>query len=157
MHERLELKTHKAAVMLTAAWPMVLGMVIMLAAVLLILPIQLGWVVLVMLLLVTLLTFALCLPSYLGTYLFLPATAIKGARILARLGRSETEITGVCAGEIVIKQNFIEKACKVCHMRVKGTAIYLRGMPEPEKVRAWVAANFPAEPKPVPVKKGKKK
>ncbi|MBQ8201163.1 MAG: hypothetical protein IJZ74_05285 [Clostridia bacterium] len=157
MRERLEYKTHKGAVILTTVWPMLLALLLMVGATMLILPVQAALLVSGLLLLVIIVTFALCLPSYLGTYLFLPATAYKGARILARLGRNETEIHGVCVPEVLVKQNFIEKACKVCHLRVKGTAIYLRGVPDPETVKVWIAANFPAEPRPAAKKKGKKK
>lgn len=157
MRERLEYKTHRGAVILTTVWPMLLALLLMVAATMLILPIQAALLISGLMLLVVILTSVLCMPSYLGTYLFLPATAYKGARIIARLGRNETEIHGVCVPEVLVKQNFIEKSFKVCHIHVKGTAIYLRGMPEPETVKAWIAANFPAEPRPVPAKKGKKK
>ena len=143
MRERLELQTHKLAVLATTAWPMVLALLLLTAATLLILPFSLAWQVLAAMLGVILITLAICVPMYTGTYLFLPATEYKGARLIARLGRNETEIAGVCAAEVLVKQNFIEKAFHVCHIRQKGTAIYLRGVPEPEKVKAWIAANFP--------------
>jgi len=143
MRERLEMKTHRLAVLLTTAWPMLLALLLLTVVTLLILPFSLAWQVLAVMLGVILITLAICVPMYTGTYLFLPATEYKGARLIARLGRNETEIAGVCAAEVLVKQNFIEKALGVCHIRQKGTAIYLRGVPEPEKVKAWIAANFP--------------
>jgi len=44
----------------------------------------------------------------------------------------------------------------VCHIRQRGTAIYLRGVQQPEKVMAWIDANFPVERK-APVKAKKRK
>lgn len=145
MHERMELKTNKLAVLLTAAWPMVLALLGMAGLMLVLLPA--GYVLLVaaMMLFIALLTLLICVPMYMGVYLFLPPTEYKGARLLARLGRhaTETEISAVSRSEIMVKQNFIEKAFKVCHIRVKGTMIYLRGVPEMDKVTAWLDANFP--------------
>lgn len=156
MRERMEMKTHTLGVALSAAWPMVLAMVILSSMVLLILPFSVCWPMLAVLLGLVMLTFIWCFRMYLGTYLFLPATEIKGARIIARLGRSdETEISGVLASEIIIKQGWLEKLCGVCHIRQKGTAVYLRGVKEPEKVKAWIAANFPQERK-VEEPKGRK-
>lgn len=143
MRERMELRTQGLAVLLTAAWPMVLGLALMAAASFLSMPPMMALQVTAVMAAVVALTLAICMRMYLGTYLFLPATEYKGARLIARLGRNETEIAGVCAAEIIVKQGFIEKALKVCHIRQKGTAVYLRGVPEPEKVRAWIATNFP--------------
>ena len=145
MRERMELKTHKLAVLLTAAWPMILAVALVTGASMLALPLSVALQVGGVMLGIILLTLAICVPMYLGTYVFLPATEYKGARLIARLGRSgsETEIAGVCTAEILVKQGFIEKALGVCHVRQKGTAIYLRGVPEPERVKAWIAANFP--------------
>ena len=144
MHEKLVLKTHKPAVWLTAAWPMVLGMIVIVAFTLWLVP-SLTLLVVGLMSAVVLLTLVICAPMYTGTYLFLPRTEFKGARLLARLGRheTETEISGISRGEILVKQNFIEKALKVCHIRQKGSMIYLRGVPEVEKVKAWLDANFP--------------
>lgn len=158
MREKLELRTHTLAVILTTAWPLVLGLTLMGAATLIILPSSLVLMLIGALAALTVLICAFCVPMYLGTYLFLPASEYRGARILARLGRNESEITGVPHTEILVKQNFIEKAFKVCHIRQKGTAVYYRGVPEPEKVRAWIEASFPVKPAaPAPKKKGKKK
>lgn len=143
MRERMELKTKTLAVLLTAAWPMVIAVALVTAATLLILPVMMALQIAGIMLVIVAVTLAICLPMYLGTYLFLPANEVKGARLIARLGKSENEIGGVCASEIVVKQNFIEKAFKVCHVRQKGTALYFRGVPEPERVREWIAANFP--------------
>lgn len=155
--ERMEMKTHVPAVMASAGWPMLLGFVLMTAFVLLILPLASAWPVIAAMGGLVALTFLLCLRMYLGTYLFLPANEFKGARIIARLGRNQDlEISGVLAGEIIVKQGWMEKLFKVCHIRQKGTAIYLRGVKEPEKVRAWVERNFP-ETRQMDVKKGKKK
>lgn len=143
MRERMELKTNKLAVTLTAAWPMVIALVLVIAATCWMLPIMMALQIAGLLLVIILLTLAFCVPMYLGTYVFLPATEYKGARLIARLGRNENEIAGVCASEIIVKQNFIEKAMKVCHIRQKGTVLYFRGVPEVEKVKAWIAANFP--------------
>lgn len=143
MRERMEMKTHRLAVLLTAAWPMVIALVLLTGATLLFLRPVMALQVAGAMAAVIAVTLAVCMPMYVGTYLFLPATEYKGARLIARLGRNENEIAGVCASEIIVKQNFIEKAFKVCHIRQKGTAMYLRGVPEPEKVKAWITANFP--------------
>ena len=146
MHERLELKTHRLAVALTTAWPMVLGLLLVIAASLLILPVQAALIIAAFMALVVLITFLCCLPMYLGTYLFLPATAYKGARLIARLGRhnrNETEVYSVPASDFIVKQNFLEKPLHVCHIRVKGTTLYYRGVPEVETVKEWIQANFP--------------
>ncbi len=148
MRERMEMKTHTLGVALSAAWPMVLAVAILSGMLLLILPLSKCWQMIAVLVGMVALAFLWCLRMYLGAYLFLPATQIKGARIIARLGRNEEiEISGVLASEIIIKQGWIEKLCGVCHIRQKGTAVYLRGVKDPEKVRAWVAENFPAERK----------
>lgn len=143
MKERLELKTHKWAVILTTAWPMVIGLVIVMLMTLPFMPIGMSLQIGGILVFIVLLTLLFCVPMYLGAYLFLPATQYKGARIIARLGRNENEIAGVSAGEIIVKQNFIEKALHVCHVRQKGTMLYFRGVPEVAQVRDWIAANFP--------------
>lgn len=146
MREKLEMKTHTLGVAASAGWPMLLSLVVMTGMVLLILPLQMGWPIIALIAALVTLTFLGCLRMYLGTYLFLPATEYRGARIIARLGRSgDVEISGVLAGEIIVKQGWIEKRFGVCHIRQKGTAVYLRGVREPEKVRAWIAANFPKE------------
>lgn len=157
MHEKIEMKTHTLGVALTAGWPMALALAVLALVVLLIAPASLAWRMLLVLAVLIGLTFLWCLRMYLGTYIFLPATEFKGARIIARLGRNEdVEISGVLQGEIIVKQGWIEKLCGVCHIRQKGTAIYLRGVKDMEKVQAWIAANFPAERK-VPVKGRKRK
>ena len=159
MREKMEMKTKTLGVALSAGWPMALGFVFVSGVALLILPLRLCWPILGVLAAMVALTFLLCLRMYLGTYLFLPATDIKGARIIARLGRSnDVEIAGVLAEEIIVKQGWIEKLCGVCHIRQQGTVIYLRGVNEPEKVKAWIAANFPQARKVIPAKgkKGKK-
>ena len=143
MREKMELKTHKLAVLLTSAWPMLIGLLLLTAATKLTLPWLLTLQVAGVMLGVILLTLACCMPMYVGVYVFLPPTEYKGARLIAKLGRNETEIANLSRGEIIVKQNFIEKALKVCHIRQKGTAIYLRGVPEPERVKAWLDANFP--------------
>lgn len=158
MRERLEMKTHTLGVALSAGWPMALALVLLSAAMLMMFPFSQAWPMLLLLLSVVVLTFIWCLRLYLGTYLFLPATAYKGARIIARLGRNnEIEITGVLADEILIRKSYLEKRLGVCHIRQKGTVICLRGVREPEKVQAWVAANFPRERKAPPIKAGRKK
>ena len=143
MREKMEMKTHTLAVAISAGWPMALALAAMLAGTLVILPWQMALQICGIMLVVVLLTLALCMKMYLGTYVFLPATEYKGARIIARLGRNEVEIAGVCASEILVKQGLTEKPLKVCHIRQKGTIIYLRGVKEPEKVQAWINANFP--------------
>lgn len=145
MREKMELKTNKLAVLLTTAWPMLIALVVMVAGTLVMLPWQMALQIGGIMLGIVMITLAICMPMYVGTYLFLPPSEVKGARLLARLGRSgnETEIANVSAGELLVKQNFIEKAMKVCHIRQKGTAIYLRGVPEVERVKAWITANFP--------------
>lgn len=145
MREKLELKTHKLGVLCSAAWPMLLALLGMTGLMLVLMPA--GYVLLVvgMMLFIALLTLLICVPMYMGVYLFLPPTEYKGARLLARLGKheTETEISAVSRGEILVKQNVIEKALGVCHIRLKGSMIYLRGVPEMEKVTAWLDANFP--------------
>lgn len=143
MHERLEFKTHRAAVMLTTAWPMALALLITLGVSLLILPWQVALLIGGFLLLIALITFVLCVRMYMGSYRFLPGSEVHGARIVARLGLNEVDIHGVSASEILVKQDFIERALKVCHIRQKGTAIFLRGVPEVDTVKMWIAANFP--------------
>ena len=156
MHEKIEMKTNTRAVAVTAGWPMALALLVMGGMVLLLFPLREGWPMLLLLAAVMGLTFLWCLKLYLGTYIFLPPTEIKGARIIARLGRHNgVEISGVLAEEIIVRQGWIEKLCGVCHIRQKGTVIYLRGVNEPERVKAWVDANFPRERKAAPVK-GKK-
>lgn len=156
MRERMEMKTHTLGVALSAGWPMLLGFIFVAGASLLALPWRLCWPIIAIMAVVVLLTFLLCLRMYLGVYLFLPPTEFKGARIIARLGRSnEVDISGVPAEEIIVKQGWIEKCLGVCHIRQKGSVVYLRGVSEPEKVRAWVAANFPKERKVEAVKQKK--
>ncbi len=156
MRERMEIKTHTLGVALSAGWPMALAVLILGGAMLLILPLRMALEMLAILLVFVALAFWWCLRMYLGTYLFLPATEIKGARIIARLGRNdEVEISGILADELLVKQDWFEKRCGVCHLRQKGTAVYLRGVREPEKVRAWIAENFPQERR-VQSPKGKK-
>lgn len=160
MRERMEMKTHTLGVAVSAGWPMLTALAFISGMVLLILPIRVSWPVIALLAGIVLLTFLWCFRMYLGTYLFLPATEYKGARIVARLGRNEeTEITGVLASEIIVKQGWLEKLCGVCHIRQKGTAVYLRGVREPEKVQAWITANFPAERRAEEIRgrKGKRK
>ena len=45
---------------------------------------------------------------------------------------------------------WLEKKLGVCHIRQKGTTIYLRGVQDMEKITAWVDANFPRERKAPP-------
>ena len=157
MHERMEMKTHTLGVVVSAGWPMLLALVVMTGMVLLIFPLETGWPLIAAIVGLLALTFWWCLRMYLGAYLFLPATEYKGARIIARLGRSgDVEISGVLAQDVLVRQGWLEKRLGVCHIRQKGTAIYLRGVREPEKVRAWVEANFPKERK-VPAKAKRKK
>jgi len=157
MHEKMEMKTHTLAVALTAGWPMALAWLVLCALVLIVAPVTVSWPVLLVLTAAIGLTFLWCMRMYLGTYIFLPPTEYKGARIIARLGRNEdVEISGVLQGEIIVKQGWIEKLCGVCHIRQKGTAIYLRGVKDMPDVQKWIAANFPAERK-APVRGKKKK
>ncbi len=158
MREKLEMKTHTLAVALTAGWPMALALAVVAGSLLALMPFAAVWKMIAALAAVVLLTFLWCMRLYLGTYLFLPATEYKGARIIARLGRNnEIEITGVLAGEIIVKQGPLEKLCGACHIRQKGTMVYLRGVRDPETVKAWIEANFPKERKVLPVKGKKRK
>ena len=158
MREKMQMKTHNLGVALSTGWPMAVAMLFVTAVVLLLMPLRAGWPVILVMAAVLLLTFLACFRMYVGEYLFLPATEYKGARIIARLGRSnEVEISGVLAEEIIVKQGWIEKCLGVCHIRQKGSVVYLRGVSEPEKVRAWVAANFPKERKAEAVKPKKTK
>lgn len=145
-NEKLILKTHKPAVWLTTAWPMVIALALISASTLLLFRSLAAALPLIgVMAAIVLLTLLICVPMYMGTYLFLPPTEYKGARLLARLGRheTETEISSVSRGEILVRQNLIEKWLKVCHIRQKGTTIYLRGVPEVERVKAWLDASFP--------------
>ena len=156
MRERIECKTHKLAVMVTTVWPMLLGMLAMSAGALVVAPFSVAMIVIGLMALLVITAFCFCVPMYLGSYHFLPATQVRGARIIARLGRSETTIASVYADEIIVKQSWIEKAFGVCHIRQKDTPNYFRGVPEPEKVQAWINDNFPARPAERPAgKKGK--
>ena len=158
MREKLEMKTHTLAVALTAGWPMALALAVVAGSLLALMPFAAVWKMIAALAAVVLLTFLWCMRLYLGTYLFLPATEYKGARIIARLGRNnEIEITGVLAGEIIVKQGPLEKLCGACHIRQKGTMVYLRGVRDPETVKAWIEENFPKERKALPVKGKKRK
>lgn len=158
MREKLKMKTHTLAVALTAGWPMALALAVVAGSLLALMPFAAVWKMIAALAAVVLLTFLWCMRLYLGTYLFLPATEYKGARIIARLGRNnEIEITGVLAGEIIVKQGPLEKLCGACHIRQKGTMVYLRGVRDPETVKAWIEANFPKERKALPVKGKKQK
>ena len=143
MREKLELRTKKSAVILTACAPVALSVLPVLAISLLLLPPSFT-----LMIAACSLTMAFYIPSYLGSYTFQPATNLHGARIVANLGRANTyEVSGVSAQDILVKQTFIEKRLRVCHIRVKGTAYYFRGVPEMEKVQAWVTANFPEKSK----------
>ena len=157
MREKMEMKTHAPAVALTSGWPMLLTMLVSAAAVWAVLPFPMGWQLVAILAGILALLFLWCMRLYLGMYLFLPATEYKGARIIARLGRNaDIEISGVLAGEIIVKQGPLEKLCGACHIRQKGTMVYLRGVRDPETVKAWIAANFPSERK-APLKGKKRK
>jgi len=158
MREKMQMKTHNLGVALSTGWPMAVAMLFVTAVVLLLMPLRVGWPVILVMAAVLLLTFLACFRMYVGEYLFLPATEYKGARIIARLGRNnEIEITGVLAGEIIVKQGPLEKLCGACHIRQKGTMVYLRGVRDPETVKAWIEANFPKERKALPVKGKKQK
>ena len=85
MREKIEMKTHALGVALSAAWPMVLATVLLVAMVLLIFPISRGWPIIALIVGIVGLTFVWCFRMYLGVYLFIPATEVKGARIIARL------------------------------------------------------------------------
>mgnify|MGYP003175048428 CR=1 FL=1 len=143
MREKLELRTKKSAVILTACAPVALSVLPVLAISLLLLPPSFTLMILGLMIAACGLTMAFYIPSYLGSYAFQPATNLHGARIVANLGRANTyEVSGVSAQDILVKQTFIEK-----RLRVKGTAYYFRGVPEMEKVQAWVTANFPEKSK----------
>lgn len=157
MREKMEMKTHTLAVAVTAGWPMALTLMLMCAMVLAIFPKEQAWLVVGLLTGFVALTYLWCMKMYLGAYVFLPPTEYKGARIIARLGRNQdVEISGVLADEIIVRQGPLEKLFGVCHIREKGTAVYLRGVREPEKVKAWIDANFPWERKMAPAR-GKKR
>ena len=157
MREKMEMKTHTLAVALTAGWPMALALAVLALITLALAPAALTWTMLLILAVLIGLTFLWCLRMYLGVYIFLPPTEYKGARIIARLGRNEdVVISGVLQEEIIVKQGPLEKLCGACHIRQKGTMVYLRGVRDPETVKAWIAANFPSERK-APLKGKKRK
>ena len=144
MREKMELRTKKSAVILTACAPVALAVLLVLVLSLCLLPLSFTLLITGLMILMGALTMAFYIPSYVGVYVFQPATSLHGARITANLGRANTyEVSGVSAQDILVKQTFIEKRLHVCHIRVKGTAYYFRGVPEMEKVQAWVTANFP--------------
>lgn len=158
MREKMEMKTHTPGVAVSAGWPLALAFSVLTLSVLAVLPFSFVWPLIAVLAGVLLLTFLWCMRLYSGVYLFLPATEFKGARIIARLGKnSDVEIAGVLREEIIVKQGWLEKLCGVCHIRQKGTMIYLRGVRDPETVKAWIEANFPKERKAAPVKGKKRK
>lgn len=147
MREKMELRTKKSAVILTACAPVALS-VLPVLAISLLLPPSFTLIILGLMIAACGLTMAFYIPSYLGSYTFQPATNLHGARIVANLGRANTyEVSGVSAQDILVKQSRLEKRLRVCHIRVKGTAYYFRGVPEMEKVQAWVTANFPEKSK----------
>lgn len=115
MREKMELRTKKSAVILTACAPVALSVLPVLAISLLLLPPSFTLMILGLMIAACGLTMAFYIPSYLGSYTFQPATNLHGARIVANLGRANTyEVSGV---------------------------------PEMEKVQAWIAANFPEKSK----------
>lgn len=147
MREKMELRTKKSAVILTACAPVALS-VLPVLAISLLLPPSFTLMILGLMIAACGLTMAFYIPSYLGSYTFQPATNLHGARIVANFGRANTyEVSGVSAQDILVKQSRLEKRLHVCHIRVKGTAYYFRGVPEMEKVQAWVTANFPEKSK----------
>lgn len=148
MHEKMELPTKKSAVILTSCAPVLLAVLLVLGLSLLVLPVSFALLLTALMIALCALTMAFYIPSYLGRYIFQPATNLHGARIVANLGRANAyEISGVSAQDILVKQSFLEKWLHVCHIRVKSTSYYFRGVPEMEKVQAWVTANFPEKSK----------
>ena len=99
MREKLELRTKKSAVILTACAPVALSVLPVLAISLLLLPPSFTLMILGLMIAACGLTMAFYIPSYLGSYAFQPATNLHGARIVANLGRANTyEVSGVtCA------------------------------------------------------------
>ena len=148
MHEKMTLRTKTSAVVLTACAPVALSVVLVVVVSLLLLPAYMVVLLALVMLLLSALVMAICLPSYMGVYDFLPATNLHGARIQARLGHAHTyEIGGTSAQDVLVKQTWLEKRLGVCHIRVRDTSLYFRGIPEVERVRAWVTANFPEQAK----------
>lgn len=143
MREKLELRAQTWAVIVTACWPVALGALGLLVLTLLFLPWQMSLGLTGGMLVMGALVMAWCIPGYLGWYEFIPATAYKGARLVAHLGRTDYEVSGVSAADVIVKSGWIERLFHVCHIRVKGTMMYYRGVPEMEKVRSWIDANFP--------------
>lgn len=98
MREKLELRTKKSAVILTACAPVALSVLPVLAISLLLLPPSFTLMILGLMIAACSLTMAFYIPSYLGSYTFQPATNLHGARIVANLGRANTyEVSGVSA------------------------------------------------------------
>lgn len=157
MREKMEMKTDTLGVIASTAWPMLLAWLVVAILVLLLLPLYAGWPIIALMGVMVLLTFLICVRMYFGVYIFMPATEYKGPRIIARLGRNETEIGNVIASDIIVKQGWIERMFHVCHIRQKDTGVYLRGVKDMEKVQAWIDANFPKERKAAPVKSKKAK
>ena len=87
MREKLELRTKKSAVILTACAPVALSVLPVLAISLLLLPPSFTLMILGLMIAACSLTMAFYIPSYLGSYAFQPATNLHGARIVANLGR----------------------------------------------------------------------
>ena len=157
MREKMVMKTDTLGVIASTAWPMLLAWLVVAILVMLLLGWSMGWPIIALMGAMVTLTFLICVRMYFGEYVFMPATEYKGARIIARLGRNETEIGNVIASEIIVKQGWIEKLFHVCHIRQKDTAVYLRGVKDMEKVQAWIDANFPKERRTAQVKSKKKK
>ena len=133
MHEKMELPTKKSAVILTSCAPVLLAVLLVLGLSLLVLPVSFALLLTALMIALCALPMAFYIPRHLGRYTFPPGNTY--------------EVSGVSAQDILLKQTFLEKRLHVCHIRVKGTAYYFRGIPEMEKVQAWVTANFPEKSK----------
>lgn len=146
MREKIEMNTHRKAIMLTTAWPMLLSAVMLFVFLWVTLPVQAAAAFSGVVVVVLGAVYLLCLPNYTGVYRFVPANQYQGPRIVAELGKNKRntyQIDGVKNEELILKSSWLEKKLGVAHLRVKGTSIYLRGVAEPERVRAWIDANFP--------------
>lgn len=148
MREKMELRTKPVAVVLTACAPIALAVVLVVVVSAFLLPLRVALLIAGLMVLLSALVMAFCLPSYMGVYRFLPATELHGARIQAQLGQGHVyEIGGVSAQDVLIKQTWLEKRLHVCHIRVKDMSLYFRGIPEVAMVQSWVTANFPEKAK----------
>lgn len=70
------------------------------------------------------------------------ADEFRGARAIVELGRRRLEITGTTAEEFVIKQNAFEKKRGTGRLKVSKYRLFLYGVKDVDKVRAYLDKHF---------------